>query len=619
MKLFFRSAQVSFLVALLSAFLPAFLSVFPSAAFAIEQRGNSVLINLSDYDLPNQSGRVTLQALQSDLVLWESSLHAGLGLRAEIFDPQSGDIASSDQFLPLSGIERVLLPTGLQYDRLALRYQSEDGTITQLDLLDPSLPSAQELTVNPDIALGGVAAISSMSTIIENGPAASRIDIVLLGDGYLSSEMGQWQTDAAAAAEAFLGESPYDGYRSYFNVHRVDTPSNESGVSHPENGVSKDTAFGSYYNCAEIQRLICSDSTAVWSTVNSITASNQNEIVIVIVNDSEYGGSGGSFAVASTNINVAELVLHETAHSFGLLADEYDSALPNTPSDCATTTPTNEPNVSPLVSLDNLKWKHWIDQPNIELPTPYTGDDNEPGLYAGSKYCQGLYRPTPNSKMRSLNRPFDPINEEALVLRIYQHISMIESMSPNVDEVSITPGETQLFQINEIQPVRHELEIKWYVDGVLHATGPSLSSESLPLRSFALTARVRDTTDKVRVDEAALLQEQVGWSVNAALNLSEISSFSDNVLTIPFVRLTQNQALYRVSMQVTSLDPVLFNLTSAIAIDSSVQASTEINFGADSTLLIEGLQYEGASYRVTLQHAPEVGELSFRLISAEQE
>jgi hypothetical protein len=49
------------------------------------------------------------------------------------------------------------------------------------------------------------------------------------------------------------------------------------------------------------------------------------------VNDSEYGGSGGFPAIASIHSSSSELALHEIAHSFADLADEYDSAAPGYP------------------------------------------------------------------------------------------------------------------------------------------------------------------------------------------------------------------------------------------------------------------------------------------------
>src|SRR5215204_6725812 len=48
------------------------------------------------------------------------------------------------------------------------------------------------------------------------------------------------------------------------------------------------------------------------------------EMRYVLVNDSKYGGGGGSFGVYSAgNGDAREIALHEIGHSFAGLADEY--------------------------------------------------------------------------------------------------------------------------------------------------------------------------------------------------------------------------------------------------------------------------------------------------------
>ena len=44
---------------------------------------------------------------------------------------------------------------------------------------------------------------------------------------------------------------------------------------------------------------------------------NERDFLVVLVNDTEYGGSGGSVLVASLNAQSIELVLHEAGHTFG--------------------------------------------------------------------------------------------------------------------------------------------------------------------------------------------------------------------------------------------------------------------------------------------------------------
>ncbi len=110
-----------------------------------------------------------------------------------------------------------------------------------------------------------------------------------------------------------------------------------------------------------------------------------------------YGGSGGAIAVASTHASAVELVLHESGHTFGLLADEYTESPPA----CSNTSEPAQANVTRQTARAAIKWNAWIDAPT-PLPTVST-QPGLVGLYEGARYCTtGLYRPTFNSKMRTL-------------------------------------------------------------------------------------------------------------------------------------------------------------------------------------------------------------------------
>ena len=175
----------------------------------------------------------------------------------------------------------------------------------------------------PQIALA-----EPVETIINNGSAANRVDIAILGDGYTSGEMQKYRDDVQNLMTRFFNENPFGEYRNFFNVNRIDVISSQSGADHPERSVFVNTALDATYNCSGIQRLICVNLGKVNTVLGNSVTPSQRDLVFVIVNDSEYGGSGGSVAVASTNSLVLELILHELGHSFGLLADEYGGPPP---------------------------------------------------------------------------------------------------------------------------------------------------------------------------------------------------------------------------------------------------------------------------------------------------
>ncbi len=230
----------------------------------------------------------------------------------------------------------------------------------------------------------------------------------------------------------------------------------------------------------------------------------------MIVNDTEYGGSGGSIAVASINGAVVELVLHELGHSFGFLADEYGGPPP--PS-CSTNEP-SAPNSTRQTNPALVKWNVWV-EPGVPLPTPGT-TNGVPGYYEGSSYCDtGAYRPTYNSKMRGLNQPFHQINEEAHVKRIYNYVSLIDNSNPG--GAIIATGPSQAFSVSMPQPFTHDLDVVWRLDGVVQGGGTTFTANGMSAGQHGVTATISDFTPKVRNDPTGLLIDLRAWTLNVTI------------------------------------------------------------------------------------------------------
>ncbi len=355
-----------------------------------------------------------------------------------------------------------------------------------------------------------------VTTIRNNGEPANRVDIAIVGEGYTASQMSKYAIDVEIAVTGFFNEEPFTEYQNYFNVHRVEVISNESGVDHPERSEFKDTAFDATYNCSGIQRLICVDNSKVNNVLSNSVASNQRDVVLVIVNDPEYGGSGGVISVASTNSSVVDLVLHEIGHSFGLLADEYTT----NPPACNNTIEPSEPNVTRETNRSLIRWNigggpptGWID---LNTPVPTINNLALPGLYEGARYCSsGLYRATFNSKMRSLGTPFEQINEEQLVKRIYNFASPLESSSPANANLTLLSGQNLVFQVSVLNPLTHSLDATWYVNGELVGTGYEFILEPASANVGVQTVEcvINDPTSKVRNDPNKVLTERQAWNV----------------------------------------------------------------------------------------------------------
>src|SRR5262245_16211486 len=133
------------------------------------------------------------------------------------------------------------------------------------------------------LCLPHIAKAEPFETIINNGSAANRVDIAILGDGYTASQMDKYKNDVQNAMTQFFNNEPFYEYLNVFNVHRIDVVSSQSGADHPERGLFVNTALDAMYSCAQIQRLICVNNGKVFTIVGNSLNPLQSDIVIVIV------------------------------------------------------------------------------------------------------------------------------------------------------------------------------------------------------------------------------------------------------------------------------------------------------------------------------------------------
>jgi len=357
----------------------------------------------------------------------------------------------------------------------------------------------------------GSAQANPFETIVNNGNSQNRLDIAIVGEGYTAAEQDKYKADVQKLVQGFFAEQPFLDYKNYFNVQRVDVISAQSGADHPEKSSFVDTAFDATYRCNGIQRLVCVNTSKVSDVLTNSLGPAQRDIVVVIVNDAEYGGSGGSVAVVSTSPFAIDTLLHEQGHTLGFLADEYGGPAPPA---CNNTTEPSAVNATRATQRDQIKWKNWID---ASTPVPTASiDAGVPGLYEGAVYCDGgLYRPTYRSKMRASEYPFEQINSEQLVRRIYNYVSPLDSRLP-VNDVTVTQGQTQTFSVTMPAPASHNLTVSWLVDGQQQASGPAfnLNSNNLSVGSHTISAAVHDPTSLVRSDPNQLLSASTSWTIN---------------------------------------------------------------------------------------------------------
>ncbi len=365
--------------------------------------------------------------------------------------------------------------------------------------------------------LGLASAQTSMQTLLTNGPAAKRVNVVFLSEGYTTNELGKFLTDAQAVLNNLLVTPPFRAYSNHFNAFAISVPSVESGSDHPATGIARNTYFNSTYDTSGIARLLTINSTGR-SRVNALLATYLPlyDIVAVIVNDPEYGGSGGFPLVTSVNIASPEIAIHELGHSFSGLGDEYSDAYPGYPD-------VEEPNTTTQTSRAAIKWTSWI-EPTTPVPTPATGGySTVVGLFEGAHYHPtGWYRPKLNCKMRALSVPFCEVCAETLVKSVYGQIRPIESIAPATNNViSLTNSGAITLGITNLSPVAHALQTQWFVNNtpVIGATSTlfSVTGFGLPAGTNLVRVEVADPTTYVRNDSAQVLKDRRTWRVAAVI------------------------------------------------------------------------------------------------------
>ena len=282
-------------------------------------------------------------------------------------------------------------------------------------------------------------------TIINNGSPQNRVDIAVLGDGYTAAQLAQYQSNVQQFFQGVFAQEPYREYQRYYNVHRIDVTSIQSGADHPERvpPVFVDTALDATYNCGNIST---PDLRQYDQSKSDYCRESACRTFRCHSRDGQRYRIRRLRAVRSRSLRFilrrVELILHEVGHSFGLLADEYAGGGPS----CNPNIEPSEPNATRETNRALIKWNAWID---MATPIPTTTTTNGiPGLYVGSKYCDtGLYRPTYNNKMRVLGVPFEQINTEQHVKRIHAFVSPIDASAPAGTNVSMTTVQTQPFSI----------------------------------------------------------------------------------------------------------------------------------------------------------------------------
>ncbi len=349
------------------------------------------------------------------------------------------------------------------------------------------------------------------------GDSSNRIDLVIVSEAYTASQMDTFAKDVNAVRDALFSEDPFQEYANYFNVWRVEIPSNESGADRPDRTppVHRDTAFDASFN-----PILNVNSRKVIRAIRGTPAAR--DTILVLVNDPERGGSGGYMAVASNAGNFVNVAAHELGHTLGNLADEYVSSSRYLLRCDITRGEPEQANITLETNPSAVKWRHWID-PATPIPTTRSSEthfsEGVPGLYEGARYCaEGIFRPTLTSKMRNSGAPWKQINTEELVRVFYDHVSPIDAWTSSTTHLTLPRGESHTIAVTPTSPASHEIQLDWSVDGAPMGNGASfiLDTAAMAVGEHLVTVRASDATPMVRSDPFEVLSARRNWTVTIA-------------------------------------------------------------------------------------------------------
>jgi hypothetical protein len=228
----------------------------------------------------------------------------------------------------------------------------------------------------------------------ESGDPATKLDLLILGDGYTSAERGKFERDARRLVAALFATSPFKERQHDINIWGLSPASAQSGISRPSQHMFKRTPLGTSYDAFDSERYVLTFENRAF---RDIASNAPYDVVEILVNGATYGG-GGIFGLYSTvaadSAWASYIFVHEFGHHLAALADEYYTSdvayLP-----AADRVEPWEPNVSALLDPATLKWRDLVDAAT-PLPTPWPKE-------AFEQYSADIQRR--RREIRAANRP----------------------------------------------------------------------------------------------------------------------------------------------------------------------------------------------------------------------
>jgi len=213
-------------------------------------------------------------------------------------------------------------------------------------------------------------------TVFENGPAATKVDLLILGDGYSEADLPKFHADVKRLTDHLFATEPFKSRKADFNVRAIDLPTERSGVNRPRTSDYRRTPLGVSYNIFDSERYAL---TLDNRSMRDIASAAPYDFLEILINEKQYGGGGvfNDHATAAVDTAFADYIfVHEFGHHFAGLGDEYYTSDVAYETGVADRPEPWEPNITAMKDPATLKWKDLVEA-GIPLPTPWDKDPYE--------------------------------------------------------------------------------------------------------------------------------------------------------------------------------------------------------------------------------------------------
>ena len=251
--------------------------------------------------------------------------------------------------------------------------------------------------------------------VLYSGESASKVDIVIIPEGYTSKEMGLFAEDCEKFARYLFNSSPFKENKDKFNIWGIEAPSAESGTDIPAKNLWKKTLVNTTFYTFDLERYLMTFDN---KTLRNVASNAPYDQIYILVNSDKYGGGSiyNHYSVCINDNDNSEFVFtHEFGHGFASLADEYYTSDVAYQDFYPLDVEPLDPNLTTLVDFKS-KWQDIVEN-GTPIPTPDTKEfKDKVGAFEGGGYMEkGIYRPTHDCTMKSIVKDnFCPVCRRAI-------------------------------------------------------------------------------------------------------------------------------------------------------------------------------------------------------------